>query len=94
MLSVTEKQKREQENPEETIDMTYPVEGGSDEMDLKQQNDDDSGDTVQSKDIKTGHLEEGGSAKQVYSGTDGVKRRYSSQIVSYKINYKASIKLN
>lgn len=75
-----EKQKREQETPEETIDMTYPVEGGSDEMDLKQQNDDDSGDTVQPKDIKTGHLEEVGSAKPVFSGTDGVKRRYSSEI--------------
>jgi hypothetical protein len=42
--------------------MTYPVEGGSDETDLKQQN--DSGDTIQPNDIKTGDLEEGGSAKQ------------------------------
>jgi hypothetical protein len=41
-------------------------------------------DTIQPKDIKTGDLEEGGSAKPVYAGTDGVKRRYSSQIVSYK----------
>jgi hypothetical protein len=82
LLSITEQQKREQETPEETIDMTYPVEGGSDETDLKQQN--DSGDTIQPKDIKTGDLEEWGSAKPVYAGTDGVKRRYSSQIVSYK----------
>jgi hypothetical protein len=43
LLLITEQQKREQETPEETIDMTYPVEGGSDETDLKQQN--DSGDT-------------------------------------------------
>ncbi|XP_076100467.1 uncharacterized protein LOC143069625 [Mytilus galloprovincialis] len=74
MGSYNEMNKRQKENPEETIDMTFPVEGGSFEADHNINQDSDEMKLI--KDIDdTEQLKEGGSNQITYSD---LKRSHDS----------------